>query len=100
MRFARKVEFNVKVGQEKELNHVFESKIMPVLQKQKGFQDEFLLIQGRQATAISLWDTKASAESYDKTSYTKVLESLKPVIDGTPKVMACDVPFSTLHAAV
>ena len=59
MKFARKVEFTIKSGHEKELNTILESKVIPMLQKQKGFQDEVLLTHGRQATAISLWDTRA-----------------------------------------
>ena len=100
MRFARKVDFTIKSGQEREFPRVFESKIVPILQKQKGYQDALLLTDGRQATAISLWDTRANAESYEKASYPKVLESLKPLIDGTPKVQPCQVPFTTLHATV
>ena len=100
MRFARKVEFTIRSGQEKELNKVFEGKILGILQKQKGFQDELVLTSGRKATAISLWDTKANAEAYQTTAYPKVLEALKPVIDGTPHVESCDVPCATLHAAV
>lgn len=100
MRFARKVEFTIKTGQEKEFNKVLETKVIPVLQKQKGFQDELLLTSGRQATAISLWDTRANAETYEKTTFAKLTETLKPVMEGTPKVTACDVPFTTLHAIV
>lgn len=98
MRFARKVEFMIKTGQEKEFNTAIEAKITPILQKQTGFQDELVLTEARQVTAISLWDTRANAEAYEKSSYAKVLDVLKPLIDGTPKVHACDVPYTTLHA--
>ncbi len=100
MRFARKVDFTIKSGQEKEFTRFFESKIAPILQKQKGFQDELVLTAGHQATAISLWDTRQHAESYDKTAYPQVLESLKPFIEATPRVQACEVPYTTLHAIV
>ena len=100
MRYARKVEFNLKSGQEKEFSRIFESKVVPVLQKQKGFHDELVVTSGRQATAISMWDTRQNAEAYEKATYPKVLESLKPVIDGTPKIQPCDVTYTTHHAAV
>lgn len=100
MRFARKVNFMIRSGQEKELKEIFETKVIGMLQKQTGFQDELLLTHGRQATAISLWDTRTHAETYEKSGYAKVLDVIKPVIDGTPQVEACEVPYSTLHAAV
>ncbi len=100
MRFARKVEFSIKSGQENEFNKIIETKIIPILQKQKGFQDALVLIHGREATGISLWDTRTDADTYEKTAYPDVLESLKPLIEGTPQVETCEVPFTTLHAAV
>ncbi len=100
MRFARKVEFSIKSGQEQEFNKIIEAKILPILQKQKGFQDALVLIHGLETTAISLWETRSDAESYEKTAYANVLESLKPLIEGTPEVETCEVPFTTLHAAV
>ena len=100
MRYARKVDFYIKSGQEKEFDRIFESKIVPILQQQKGFQDELVLTAGRQVTAISLWETRNDAETYEKAAHPKVLESLKPLIEATPKVQACDVPYTTFHAAV
>ncbi len=99
MRFARKVECSIKSGQEQEFNKIIEAKILPILQKQKGFQDVLLLTHGGEATGISLWDTRTDAESYE-TAYPNVLEALTPLIEGTPKVEVYEVPFTTLHATV
>ena len=100
MRFARNVQFTIKPGKQKDFNTVFETKILPVLQKQNGFEDSFVLINGNQGIGISLWNDRISAESYAKTGYAQVLEALRPVIEGTPQVQVCEVPFSTLHATV
>lgn len=100
MRFARKVDFTIRNGQEKEFNRIFESEVLGMLKKQKGFQDEFVLTNGHRATAISLWDTKANAEAYAKAGYMTVIDALKPAIEGSPKVENCDVTCSTLHASV
>ena len=100
MRFARKLECSIKSGQEQEFNKIIEAKILPILQRQKGFQDVLVLTHGGKATGISLWDTRTDAESYEKAAYPNVLESLKPLIEGTPKVEVCEVPFTTLHATV
>ncbi len=59
-----------------------------------------VLTHGCEATGISLWDTRTDAETYEKTAYPNVLESLKPLIEGTPQVETCEVPFTTLHAIV
>ena len=100
MRFARNVQFTIQNCKQKELNTVFETKVLPVLQKQEGFEDEILLTHGDQAIAISLWEDRGSAESYAKTAYPQVLEAMRPVIEGTPRVQVCEVPFTTLHATV
>lgn len=100
MRFARKVEFTIRSGQEMEFTKLFDTKVLGMLQKQKGFQDEVILTHGPKAWAISLWDNKTNAETYEKTGYPKVLETLKPFIEGTPKIEPCDVVCSTMHAHV
>ena len=100
MRIARKVEFSIKSGQEQEVNKIIEAKILPILKKQKGFQDELVMIHGLRACAISLWDDRSDADTYEKTAYPQVLEALRPVIEGTPQVETCEVPFTTLHAIV
>jgi hypothetical protein len=53
---------------------------------------------GDQGIGISLWDNRNSAESYAKTAYPQVLEAMRPVIEGTPQVLLCEVPFTTLRA--
>jgi hypothetical protein len=98
MPFARKVEFTIRSGQERQFKTVFQTKILPILQKQKGFQDELVLTHGRDATAISLWDTRGSAEAYEEATYPKIVETLRTMIDGTPQVDPCEVVITTVHA--
>jgi heme-degrading monooxygenase HmoA len=100
MRYARRVDFTLKSGQEKEFNKIFESKIIPMLEKQTGFQDELVLTSGRNVTAISVWDTKAHAETYDQAAYPRVLETLKPFFETSPKVQPFQVTFATHHQIV
>jgi quinol monooxygenase YgiN len=100
MRFARNVQFTIRNGKQQEFKKVFETKALPVLQKQKGFEDELVMIHGDQGIGISLWNDRSSAESYAKTGYPQVLEALGPVVEGTPEVQLCEVPFTTLHATV
>ena len=52
---------------------------------------------GGEAVAISLWDTKESAEAYGRDAYPQVLESLVDVVDGTPEIVGYEVTNSTFH---
>jgi heme-degrading monooxygenase HmoA len=76
-----------------------ESEILPLLRKQKGFQDEITFVNpaGKDAFAISLWDSKESAEAYNRASFAEVTKLLSKVVDGTPRVKSYEVANSTFH---
>ena len=97
--FARNVSIHLKSNMLSEYGHVFESQILPLLRKQKGFRDElsFASSNGVDVTAISLWDNKADAESYNTNTYPEVVKTFSKVIDGTPQVQTCEVVNSTFH---
>jgi heme-degrading monooxygenase HmoA len=63
--FARNVSFRLKSGRSAEFTQVFDKDVLPVLRKQKGFQDEIALVapDGMDAIGVSLWDTKENAET-------------------------------------
>ena len=48
-------------------------------------------------TAISLWDNKTSAETYNTTTYPEVLKTMARFIEGVPKVQTSEVVNSTFH---
>jgi quinol monooxygenase YgiN len=98
MQFARNVHFQIKNGKEKEFTALFENEVIPMLRKQNGFQDGLTLVNPTGAVGISLWDNRASAETYNTSTYSQILEKLKPVIVGTPKVETYDVTATTLRA--
>jgi heme-degrading monooxygenase HmoA len=97
--FARNVSIHLKSNKLSEYGHVFESQVLPLLRKQKGFRDEisFASSNGVDVTAISLWDNKADAEAYSTTTYPEVVKTFAKVIDGTPKVLTSEVVNSTFH---
>ncbi len=97
--FARSVSFHLKPGHAAQFTRLLDNDIIPVLRKQKGFQDEILLIApgGADAVGISMWDVKESAETYDRGAYPGVLKTLAQVIQGTPQVQTYDVSNSTFH---
>ena len=98
--FARSVSIHLKPGFGTKFTQTLEKEVIPMLRKQKGFQDEITLVgpTGKDALAISLWDEKENAEAYNQASYPKVLEALEPVIDGTPQVKTFEVSNSTWYS--
>src|SRR2546423_510992 len=97
--YARHVSFNLKPIKREELTQMFEKDILPLLQKQNGFTDEFTFVSqdGRQVIAISLWESKENADVYSRETYPQVLKGLARVVEGTPEVHAYDVGNSTWH---
>jgi len=97
--FARHVSFNIKPTSVAEAIQTLEEQILPLLRKQKGFQDEITLLApgGREAVGISLWDQKESAEAYERSAYAEVLKTMGKVIEGTPQVKTYEVSTSTIH---
>jgi quinol monooxygenase YgiN len=98
MRFARNVQFQIKNGKEQEFNNLFEKEVVPMLRKQSGFQQEVTLVNPKGANAISLWDDRKSAETYQTDTYPQVLAKLTPVIEGTPKVETYETASTYLRA--
>jgi heme-degrading monooxygenase HmoA len=99
--FARNVSLRVKPNTMSEFTRTFEKDVLPILRKQRGFQDEITFAGpgGLDVVAISLWDTQEHAEAYNTAGYPEVLKILNKVLDGTPKVQASNVISSTIHAA-
>jgi len=97
--FARSVTIRLKPNSVGEFNMTFEKDILPLLQKQRGFQDEISLVtsNGSEAVGISLWDQKEAAEAYNRTTYPEVQKLLAKVSEGTPQVQTYEVGSSTFH---
>jgi hypothetical protein len=47
--------------------------------------------------AVSLWESKANAETYNTNTYPEVLKTFARLIDGTPKVQTFESVASTFH---
>jgi len=96
--FARTVTVRLKPKAAADFNRTLENEIIPILRKQRGFQDELTLVtpDGMEAIGISLWDNKQSAEAYQREAYPEVQKIIAKLIEGTPQVKVHEVPFSTL----
>jgi hypothetical protein len=97
--FARSVSIRLKPNGLAEFSRVIEKETIPLLRKQKGFQDDitFFVASGREAVGISLWDRKEDADAYGRRAYPEVLKALGNVVEGDPEVRTYEVSNSTFH---
>jgi hypothetical protein len=97
--FARRVYMHLKPNSVAEFTQRLEKDILPLLRKQKGFQDEitFVAQSGREAFGISVWDKAENAEAYNRSTYPEVTKFLATVVEGIPQVETYDVANSTFH---
>ena len=84
--FARNLHLHLKPNSVAEFTRTIEKEVIPLLRKQKGFQDEitFVTPNGTEVVGISLWDEKEDAEAYERRAYPAVLKALEKVAEGTP----------------
>lgn len=97
MRYTRNVEFEIKPGKAEEFKSKFDGEVVPMLKKQDGFRGELSLVNPENhALGISMWDSEKNAELYRTDTYPKVLDLLKGLIVGTPRVATFTVATSTI----
>ena len=82
-----------------EFTRTLENEVIPMLRKQKGFRDEVTLVapERNEVVAISFWDKKEDAESYNREKYPDILKILSKVLEGTPRVELFEVANSTSY---
>jgi len=97
--YARNVSIHLKSNMLSDYSKSFEKDVLPLLRKQNGFKDEITLAGpgGVDVTAISLWDSKNDADTYNTNTYPQVLKTLARFIEGTPQVHTFDVVTSTFQ---
>jgi len=97
--FARTVRLQLKPNSGAEFTRIVEKELIPLLRKQQGFKDEITFIPsgGSEAVAISLWEKKENAETYETATYPEVLKMVAKVVEGTPRVNTSEVYNSTCH---
>jgi len=97
--YARRVSVQLKPNTKADFTNKLQAEIIPLLRKQKGFLDEITFVNpaGKEAFAVSLWDTKENAEAYNRGSYLEVTKILATLVDGTPQVQTYEVANSTFH---
>ncbi len=82
--FARILDFGVKLEKKEEFVKVMKNQVLPILEQQAGFLEilPFFPEKLRQdkALMISLWTTKQDAERYERESYGRIFDILKPFL--------------------
>jgi hypothetical protein len=97
--FARSISIRLKPNSVAEFTQLIEKETLPLLRKQKGFQDEmtFVVPGGAEALGISLWDLKENADAYSRDTFPGALKALAKVVEGTPQIRSYEVCNSTFH---
>jgi quinol monooxygenase YgiN len=98
--FTRIVELTTKPGKNKQLSDTIHDKVLPILKKQKGFVDEMVLVSDQEDNRIlglSFWNAREDAEQYHRAEYSKVLETLRPLLEVEPVIRTFEVHTSTTH---
>ena len=97
--FARLVTLQLKPNLVNEFPVTFEKEILPLLRKQRGFLDELLLVtpEKREMGAISLWETKEHADTYNRELYPQIEKIVAKFIEGIPVVKKFEAEYSTFH---
>lgn len=90
---------NLKPNRLNDYKEAMEKQVLPILRKQNGFKDLFSAVgpSGTEIRAISFWEKKENAESYNSATYPEVLKMLAGFFEGTPQVKTYEVVSSTFH---
>src|SRR5579884_2174428 len=98
--FARMVTCNVLPDKKQTFTTTLRDQVLNTLKNQKGFIDLvglFSETDPNKAVAISIWNTREDADRYMRTDYPRVLDTIRPMITGTPTLSTFNVDTSTFH---
>jgi hypothetical protein len=97
--FIRDVGMELRDNSALEFTFLINADLLPLLRKEPGGRDEvtFITLEGLQAVAISFWDSKENAETFNNTDYQEVLKRLSKVVRGTPEIKTFELSSSTFH---
>jgi quinol monooxygenase YgiN len=98
--FTRVVEGNCKPGKANDFCSTVNEKVLPILRKQQGFQDEIVLVSNtdpNRVLVLSFWNRREDAERYHKEHFAKIAEMVRPFGEGDPLITTFDVNSSTVH---
>lgn len=97
--FCRHITYQLNPEYSKEFPVMIEEKILPLLKKQKGFLDELVLMtpSKNEVIALSLWEEKAFAETYNREFYPEIVKILDKFTVGSPVMKTFEVQAATFR---
>jgi len=98
--FTRVVDIRTKPGKANELCNTTNEKVLPILRKQQGFQDEIILVSQtdpNNVLLLSFWSKREDAERYHREHFARITEMVRPLCDSDPTVKPFEVNTSTPH---
>jgi len=97
--YARSVSMRLKANLLARLNRTIENEVLPLLQKQAGFQGQFTFAVpgGTEAVTISLWEKKEYAHACRRETHPQLPKAMEKFIEGSPAIQTCEVVNSTFH---
>jgi hypothetical protein len=97
--FARGVSKLLKPNSVGQLTQIIEQDVLPLLRKQRGFQDEITLVAPGRAAALTIspWDKEENADAHNRDAYPALLKITARVAEGTPQVQTYEIAKSTVH---
>ncbi len=101
--FVRLLDMNAKTGKGKELARTINDQALPILKNQPGFVDDVVLFSPDnpdRGVALSFWKSREDAEKYNRETFSKVNELMRPALEGAPQVRTFDVVTSTAHQII
>ncbi|MCU1284136.1 MAG: hypothetical protein JWO13_486 [Acidobacteriales bacterium] len=99
--FIRNLSIQLKPNSVNKFTTHFATEIIPVLRKQKGFQNALILgAPGKDSvTALSFWDTNENADLYAAAVYPEMLTKMSQFLESTPVVHPAEFLYSTFSQA-
>ncbi len=97
--FSRIVSCTINPAKVNEFRTALNNEFLPRIQSQPGFVDniESLDPATGQFSCVTLWETAADVEKYDKGLFQEVAAGLIPLLQGNPTVQTLPVENSSAH---
>ncbi len=98
--FTRLVDCTVKPDKREEFNQRMNNEILPLLHQQAGFVDVIILTSETDptlTTALSFWKSKTDQERYQRETFPRINDILRPVLQRDPQVRTYNVEHSSTH---
>ncbi len=97
--FSRIVSCTINPAKVNEFRTALNNEFLPRIQSQRGFVDniESLDPATGQFSCVTLWETAADVEKYDKGLFQEVAAGLIPLLQGNPTVQTLPVENSSAH---